>query len=69
MVSFLFWRSRLESLIVVGRFTVFEASVSDDFLTITLGKRRQDIVIAVSPIRPMFVGFLFCGFGGQEKIL
>jgi hypothetical protein len=31
MVSFLFWRSRLESLIVVGRFTVFEASVSDDF--------------------------------------
>jgi len=31
MVSFLFWRSRLEALIVVGRFTVFEASASDDF--------------------------------------
>jgi len=31
MVGFLFWRSRLESLIVMGRFTVFEASVSDDF--------------------------------------
>jgi hypothetical protein len=31
MVSFLFWRSRLEALIVVGRFAVFEASTSDDF--------------------------------------
>jgi hypothetical protein len=31
MVSFLFWRSRLESLIVVEHFTVFEASASDDF--------------------------------------
>jgi len=31
MVSFLFWRSRLEALIVVGCFTVFEASASDDF--------------------------------------
>jgi len=31
MVSFLFWRSRLESLNVVGRFAVLEASASDDF--------------------------------------
>jgi hypothetical protein len=31
MESLLFWRSRLESLIVAGAFTVFEASASDDF--------------------------------------
>jgi len=31
MVGFLFWRSRLESLIVVGRFRVFDGSASDDF--------------------------------------
>jgi len=31
MVSFLFWRGRFESLNVVGSFTLFEASASDDF--------------------------------------